>query len=134
MGFGIDTVVIEELHELIAMFGLLRFDDVEMEHVAITRKFGGQSEILRPFQTGGVTRGPFAPQIVPGIDVLEFGAEDAGVQVIEPAVEPEAVDVARIEPMIEQLADNDVDLYDEGKQRAYDEVFAEVLLDNEAGG
>src|SRR6185369_9942187 len=118
MGFGIDTVVIEELHELIAMFGLLRFDDVEMKYVPITRQFGGQGEILRPLQTGGVTHSPFAAQIVPGIDVLEFGAEDAGMQVIEPAVEPKAVDVSRIGPMIAQLADNGVDLFVVGDQRA----------------
>jgi len=65
-----------------------------MENVAVTGQLIGQVERLAVLQTGGVTGGHLPAQVVPGIDMLEFGAEHSGVEVVQAAIEAEAVDVA----------------------------------------
>ena len=56
------------------------------------------------------------------------------MQVVQAAVEAEAVDVARGRAVVAQPADGGVDVGVVGDQRAAVAEGAEVLLDDEAGG
>ena len=67
------------------------------------------------------------------MDVLQLRAEDAGVQVVEAAVEAVAVDVALGRSVVAQLPDRRVDLRVVGQERAAVAEGAEVFLDDEAG-
>ena len=105
-----------------------------MEDVAVARQLGWQVNGLCALKAGGVAGGPLAAQVVPGVDVLELGAEDAGVQVVQAAVEAIAVDVAGIGAVVAQLADPGVDVGVVRHERAAVAEGAEVLLDDETGG
>src|SRR5262245_37393036 len=103
-----------------------------MEDVSVTREFDRQVEVAAVFQTGRVASGPFSAKVVPLIDVLEFRTDNAGMQIVEPAVEAEAVHVALIRSMIAQLADGSIDI---GIIRHHGTAIserAEVLLNDEA--
>ena len=90
--------------------------------------------LRRALQARGVARGPLDALVVPLVDVLQLRAEDAGVEVVEPAVEAEAVDVALVRAVVAQLADRRVDVGVVGDERAAVAERAEVLLDDEADG
>ena len=77
--------------------------------------------------------GPLNALIVPRMDVLQLGAQHAGVQIVEPAVEAVAVDVALGRSVVAQLAHRGVDVRVVGEERAAVAERAEVLLDDEAG-
>ena len=66
------------------------------------------------------------------MNVLQLGAEHAGVQIVKPAVEPEAVDVPLVRSVIAQLPQLRVDVGVVRDQRAAVAERAEVLLDDEA--
>jgi len=46
MGLGIDACLDQEVHQLIAQFGLLRLDHIQVEDVAVTRQFNGRVNVL----------------------------------------------------------------------------------------
>src|SRR5437870_7682289 len=98
----------------------------------VTGQLDRQVEVAAVLQAGGVTGGPLAPQIVPPVNVFEFGAEHAGVQVVQTAVETVAVNVARVRSVIAQFADTGIDVRLVRHQRAAVAESAEVLLDDEA--
>src|SRR6185503_1812688 len=75
-----------------------------------------------------------APLVVPFVDMLELGAQNARVQVVEPAVKPETVHVARVRAVVAQLADLRVNVRTVCYQRAAVAKCAEVLWDDEADG
>src|SRR5437867_6686344 len=54
MRLGVHAIVIEELNEAVALFGLFGFNDIEVEDVAIVLALLGQGETLCAFQAGGV--------------------------------------------------------------------------------
>ena len=89
---------------------------------------------LRALEPGRVARGRLAAQVVPGVDVLELGAEDGGVDVVQAAVEAEAVDVAGVGTVVAQFADARVDIRIIGDDRAAVAERAEILLNDETGG
>ena len=94
VGLGVDAVGDEKVEQLIAMRRVLRLDHVEMEHVTVPGTADGRSICVAPDKSRGVARRPLDALIVPGVDVLQLGAEHAGVEIVETAVEPVAVDVA----------------------------------------
>src|ERR1043166_5154082 len=94
VSLGVNAVVVQKFQEGVALLGLFRFNNVEVVHMSAAAAFEWQAEILCPFQAGGIARRPFAAQIVPRVDVLELGAQNAGVQIVQPAVESEAVEIA----------------------------------------
>ena len=93
-----------------------------------------QVEGLAALEAGGVASGPLAAGVVLLVNVLELGAQDAGVEVVQAAVEAVAVDVAGGRAVVAQPADRGVDVGVVGDQRAAVAEGAEVLLDDEAGG
>ena len=126
----IDPGVVQEFQQRIALTGLLRLDDEEMKDVPVADQFNRQIKVAASLQPGAVTGGPLPPQVVPRVDVLELGAEHAGMQIIQTAVETVAVNVARVRAVIAQLANAGVDLgvvRDEGAAVA---EGAEVFLDD----
>src|SRR5689334_15512167 len=133
VGFGVNRCVVQELKERIALFRLFGLEDVKMKNVMVTLALGGESEILRTFQAGSVTSGPFPAEVIPGINVLELGAEDAGVKIVQSAVESVAMDVAGVGAVVAELADGGVNFLVIRNQRAAVAERAEIFLDNEAG-
>ncbi len=125
--------VVEEFNECVALGRDDSFDDVKMEHVAITRRFVRQGEVLRAFEACGVTRGEFAAVVVPLVDVLELGAQDTGVNVVETAVETVAVNVTGVGAVAAQLANRGVHVGIVRNERTAVTEGAEVLLNDEAG-
>src|SRR2546422_6723143 len=101
-----------------------------MEDVAITFSLEWQSETLRSFQAGGVASRPFSPQIIVLVNVLQFGAQDAGVEIVQPTVETEAMDISSVRAVVAQLADGGIDVLVVGHQRAAVPKRAQILLDD----
>src|SRR5688572_33066822 len=93
MGLRVDAVLHEEVHELIAVRRVLRFDDVQVEDVTVARSDLRQVDGGRAAKPRGVPRRPLDTLVVPRVDVLQLRAEDTSVEIVEPAVEPEAVNV-----------------------------------------
>src|SRR2546429_4489314 len=129
MRFGINPGLVQEFQQRIALSGLFRLDDEEMKDVPVAGQFDRQIEVSATLQPGAVTRGPLPSQIVPSVDVLELGAEHAGVQVVETTVETVAVNVASVRAVIAQLANAGVDLGVVRDERAAVAEAAEVFLD-----
>src|SRR4029453_9637501 len=99
-----------------------------MEHVAVARPHVRELDVRRLAQTGRIPFGPLDTVVVPVMDVLQFRAQDSRVDVVETAVEAEAVNVALVRAMVPQLPDCRVDrrvIRDEGAAVA---KRAEVLL------
>ena len=105
-----------------------------MEHMAVARHFVREGECLAPLQASGVAGGQLAAQIVPGINVLELGAEDPGVHVVQPAVEAVTVNVAGVGTVVAQLANPRVNVRIVGDDGPAVAEGAQVLLDDETGG
>src|SRR5438093_4754049 len=97
----------------------------------IAGQFNGQVEVAAVLQTRCVAGGPMTSLVVRLVDMLELGAQNARVQVVEPAVEPETVDVARVRAVVAQFADPRVDVRVVGHHRAAVAKGAEILLDDE---
>ena len=110
MGLGVDAVLDEELHQLVAPLGLHGLDDVEVKDVVVALQLDRQGEGLATLEALGIAGGPLAADVVILVDVLELGAEDAGVEVVQAAVEAEAVDIARGRTVVAQPADGGIDL------------------------
>lgn len=85
-------------------------------------------------QTGRVALGPLDALIVPLVNVLQLGAQDAGVHIVQTAVEAKAVDVALVRPVVAQLPDSPVDVGVVRDERATVPKRAEVPLNDEADG
>ena len=81
-----------------------------------------------------VTRGPFPAEVVPVVDMFQLGAEHSGVQIVQTAVESEAVAGALLGAVIAQLANDAIDFSIVGDDCAAVAECAEVLLDDEADG
>ena len=47
---GVDAVLDEEIHQLIALRRLLRLDDVEVEHVPVAGRATGSVKFFAPFR------------------------------------------------------------------------------------
>src|SRR5262245_58924779 len=105
-----------------------------MEHMAITGRLCRQRETLRARQTRGVAHSPLAAIVVPGVDVFELGAEHAGMQVVKPAVEAEAMHITSVRAVIAELAHLRIDVGVVRDACAAVAERAEILLDNETGG
>src|SRR3989442_5744899 len=103
-----------------------------MEDVAITFSLEWQSEALRSLQAGGVASRPFSPQIIVLVNMLQFSAQDAGMEIVQPTVETEAMDIASVRAVVAQLADGGIDVLIVGHQRAAVPKCAQVLLNNKA--
>src|ERR1019366_6991680 len=134
MGLGVDAVLDQESHQLVAPLGFLGLDDIEVEDVAVAFQRDRQIEGLATFEAFGVALGPLAADVVIRVNVFEFGAKDAGVQVVQAAVEAVTVDVARGRAVIAQPADGLIDVGVVGYKSSAVAEGAEVLLDDEAGG
>ena len=132
MRLGVDAVRDEEVDQLIAVCRVLRLDHVEVEDVTVPGTGVRQVDVRRACQSRCIACRPVDALIVPGVDVLQLGAEHAGVQIVETAVEPEAVDVPLVRAVIAQLPDRRVDVGVVREQRAAVAERAEVLLDDEA--
>ena len=133
MRLRVDPGVVEEFQKCVALSGLLRLNDVKMEDVPVTGQFDREVKMAAVLESGGVARRPLPSQVIPRVDVLEFGAEDAGLQIVEAAVETEAMNVARVRAVIAKLADALVDLRIVRHQRAAVAEAAKVFLNDEAG-
>ena len=96
MRFGVNPAVVQEFQQRLALPWLFRLNDEKMKDVSVTDQLDRQIEVAATLEPGAVTRGPLPPQVVPRVDVLELGAEHAGVQIIQTAVETVAVNVARV--------------------------------------
>src|ERR1051326_6803473 len=134
MRFRINSIVIEKLQKGIALLRLLGFDHVKMKNMAIALALDGEREILRAFQTGRISRGPFSGIVIPLIDVLEFGTENSCMHIIEPAVEAKAVDVSSIGAVVAQPTDRSINRFIVRYERAAVAECAEILLNEETGG
>jgi len=102
--------------------------------MAVARHFVGQGDMFGSSEAGRVASGQFAAVIVPGIDVLELGAENGGVNVVQPAVETETVDIAGVRTVVPQLPHFFVHLRIIGDKRAAIAESAQILLNDEARG
>lgn len=134
MRFCVNASFNQMIEQHVAPLGFLGFNDVEMIYVAVARQFDWQIDCPAIFESGRVPCGPFTALIVPFVYVFEFGAEDSGMEVVKPAVETKAVNVAFVRAMVAQFADSRVDVgivCDDGAAIA---ESAEILLNNEAGG
>src|SRR6516225_1512177 len=85
--FDVNAGLAQEPFKVVPL-GML--DHVEVIHVPIPRG------LVRKLETGGlqslgVTLGQGAPPVSPLSDVLQLHAENSGVKIVQPAVEPEAV-------------------------------------------
>src|SRR5689334_12717519 len=98
-----------------------------MEDVPVTGTDVGEIDGRRSLQSGGVAGGPLNALIVPCVNVLQLRAEHTGMEIVEPAVESEAVDVALVRPMVAQLPDARIDVCVVGDQRSAVAEGAEVL-------
>src|SRR6185369_17262100 len=113
----IDAVLDQKVHELIAMRRILRLNDVEMKHVPVTRADEGQIDPRGFSEARRVSLGPLDPIVVPLMNVLEFCAQDSRVDVVEAAVESEAMHVALVRSVIAELSHPSVDLGIVGDER-----------------
>src|SRR6266545_2487602 len=104
-----------------------------MKDVTISRSLIRKREVARVLEAGGVARRPLPPQVVPLIDVLELGAEHAGVDIVEAAVESEAMARPLLGAMVAQPPNHAVHVLAIGNHRAAIAESAQVLLDDEAG-
>ncbi len=66
--------------------------------------------------------------------MLELGTEDAGVNIIEPAIEAETMNIARIRAMVSKLADSGIYLFVIGDERSAVAEGPEIFLNDKAGG
>ena len=67
-----------------------------MKDMPIALSLNRQREMLCPFQTRRVARGPLSPIIIPFINVFQLGAENPRMNIIQPAVESVTMNVSRI--------------------------------------
>src|SRR6185436_18343063 len=88
----------------------------------------------RALEALGVARGDLAAPVGPLRDVPELHGEHRRVEVVQAAVEAEAVDRADGGPVVAHLAAVGVDVLAVGDDGAAVAERAEVLLDDEAGG
>ena len=84
-------------------------DHVQVEDVPVAGGLDGQTE-ARALKALGIARRDLPPPVRPARDVLELHAEDAGVDVVQPAVEPEAVYGTGGRAVVAQLAHDGVDV------------------------
>src|SRR5262245_50547028 len=68
--------------------------------------------------------------VIPGINVLELRAQNAGVKIIQSTVEAVTVNVARVRTMVAQLADDCIDLLVVRHQGAAVTKSAQILLND----
>ena len=87
------------------MCRVLRLDDVEVKHAPVAGSHVRQFEAGRGLEPRRVPSGPLNRQVVPRVDALELGAEDARMEiVVEPAVETKAMDISRLaDPWLRSL-------------------------------
>jgi len=103
-----------------------------MKYMAIAWQLGRQVQVPAIFEARCVPRRPLASLVVVFIDVLEFGAQNAGVEIIQAAIETEAVDVAGVRAVVAQLAHFGVNIGIVRYERAAVTERAEIFLDDEA--
>src|SRR5882672_606031 len=115
------------------MLGPLGLDHVEVVDVAVARCFERQRDIAGVFQARRIAGGPFTAQVAPFVDVLELGAENAGVEIVQPAVDSKTVAGPLLRTVIAEPADHAVDEIAVRDHGAAIAESAEVLLDDEAG-
>src|SRR5215472_10529090 len=104
-----------------------------MEDMPIPGQLDRQIDRFTIFQPRGVARRPFAPLLVVLVDLLEFCADYARMEIIQSAIEPKAVNIARVRAVIAQLAHLGIDFSVIGHQRAAIAECAKVFLNNKAG-
>src|SRR5208283_3285401 len=126
---GVDTMIDEELSEMIA---LVMFDDIEMVDMTVAGQFRGKAEAVA-LEAVGVALGPGAALISPLADVLELDAEERGVKIIEAAIEAEGVHRAFQGSVIAHAANGQFDVGAIGNEGATVAKGAEIFLDDEAG-
>src|ERR1035437_908157 len=113
------------------MFRLLGLNDIQMIDVVVTGRFVGKMDVGGVAEARGVTRGPLPAQGVPFVDMLQFGAEHSGLQVVQAAVVTHAVAGPFAGPVVAQLADYAVHVLVVGDNRAAVAKTAQVLLADE---
>ena len=86
----------------------------------------------RALEPLGVARGDLAPPVRPFRDVTKLHAQDRGVEIVEAAVEPEAVDRPLGGAVVAQLPDGGLDIGAVRDDRAAVAERAQVLLNDEA--
>jgi hypothetical protein len=67
-----------------------------MEYMPVARVDVGEPDEITIRHTSGIFSGDLNPAVAPGGDVFELGTENPGMQVIQTAVEAEAVHIALI--------------------------------------
>ena len=134
MALRVDAFKAQELEQRIPLFRPLGLDDVEVVDVTVPWPFVGQRDVPRAGQSRTVTRRPLPAQVIPFVDVLQFRAEHASVQIVEPAVVSRAVARALGRTVIAQAADDGVDLRAIGHHCAAVAKGSKVLLNDEADG
>ncbi len=129
----IHAVFVQPLQEGVAFCGVLDLDNVQVPHVAVARLLVRQVEGLGTLKALGVVLGQFDAVVVPLVDVFEFGAQDAGLDVVQTAVEAEAVHVAGGRAVGAEQLGHAVDLFVVGDNRTAIAEAAQVFLDDETG-
>ena len=133
MRFRIHTVFDQPIDEFVAFLGVLHFNDVQVPHMAVSRLVIGQVKRFGARQAGGIPVRQLDAVVVPLVDVFQLGAKDPGVNIVQTAVEPEAVNVTGGGPVAAEQAGLGVDgvvIRDDG---AAITEGAKILLDDEAG-
>ena len=134
VALGVDSRVVQELEQRIAMLRLPSLDHVQVVNVIVARSFIRQRDVLGGRETLAVERCPLSPQLTPFRDVLEFRAEDARMQIVEPAVVTDAVAGAFVRAVVAEFARDAVDLRIVGNNSATVAERSQVLLNDEAYG
>ena len=109
-------------------------DGVLVEDVHVGRIGVRRAERRMAGERLGVAGGVPGPRGAPVGEVRQLGQQDRGLQRIQPAVEPETVQVARVRAVVAQFADPRFDVRIVGHHRAAIAEGAEIFLDDKAGG
>ena len=77
VALGVDAVGVEEVQQCVAMRRLPGFDHIEMVDVPVSGLLIRKCEGGCVLQARRIARGPLPAQVVPLVDVLQLGAQDA---------------------------------------------------------
>src|SRR3972149_9895267 len=108
------------------------FDLIQMEYMPVARADVGELDETPICQACGIFPGDLNPAIAPGTNVLELGAENTGMQVIQTTVEAEAVHIALIGAMVAQFPDSVIEIRAVGADGPSIPKGAQVFVGDEA--